>query len=170
MALNKAVAAKEDFTYGYPNPPGVGYDAENNEVMGILMDIVTYPDGSPTVNTNHVKNPQNIKTLTSFKLSGDKASSGVGIDGTYRDPWGNAYIISMDLNFDEKCEDALYRKSAVSLKEGQTGYNGLFNNGVADAFVYNGGVMVWSKGPDGKADPGTKANQGVNKDNVLSWK
>jgi len=29
--------------------------------------------------------------------------------------------------------------------------------------------MVWSLGPDGKADPNVKATQGVNKDNVLSW-
>jgi hypothetical protein len=29
--------------------------------------------------------------------------------------------------------------------------------------------MIWSAGPDGKIDKGTKANAGVNKDNVLSW-
>lgn len=31
-------------------------------------------------------------------------------------------------------------------------------------------AMVWSFGPDDKADPSKKANEGVNKDNVLSWK
>ncbi len=30
--------------------------------------------------------------------------------------------------------------------------------------------MVWSAGPDGKIDPGSPANQGANKDNILSWK
>ena len=29
--------------------------------------------------------------------------------------------------------------------------------------------MVWSLGPDGLASAGEKANQGVNKDNILSW-
>jgi hypothetical protein len=29
--------------------------------------------------------------------------------------------------------------------------------------------MVWSAGPDGKIDPVSPANQGANKDNILSW-
>ena len=29
--------------------------------------------------------------------------------------------------------------------------------------------MVWSLGSDGLASAGEKANQGVNKDNILSW-
>jgi len=30
-------------------------------------------------------------------------------------------------------------------------------------------VLVWSLGPDGSASASEKANQGVNKDNILSW-
>jgi hypothetical protein len=37
-------------------------------------------------------------------------------------------------------------------------------------YGYRGKVMVWSAGPDGKIDSSSLANQGVNKDNVLSWK
>jgi hypothetical protein len=29
--------------------------------------------------------------------------------------------------------------------------------------------MVWSAGPDGKMDSTVPANQGLNKDNILSW-
>ena len=32
----------------------------------------------------------------------------------YRDPWGNPYIITMDLNYDEQCQDAFYCQQAVS--------------------------------------------------------
>jgi hypothetical protein len=53
------------------------------------------------------------------------------------------------------------------------GFNGLFNpdaNGTSDNFLYHGKVMVWSAGPDRKIDlPPARADQGFNKDNVLSW-
>jgi hypothetical protein len=52
--------------------------------------------------------------------------------------------------------------------------NGLFNpvssTGASDDFEYNGGVMVWSLGPDKQADGNTRGDQGVNKDNIISWK
>jgi hypothetical protein len=41
-------------------------------------------------------------------MSGDTNSPGVGTDLVYRDPWGNPYIITMDLNYDEMCKDAFY--------------------------------------------------------------
>ena len=44
----------------------------------------------------------------------DTFSPGVGSDGVYRDPWGNPYIITLDLNFDEKARDAFYRAVSVS--------------------------------------------------------
>jgi len=48
----------------------------------------------------------------------------------------------------------------------------LSNTNVAsnpNSFLYRGKVMVWSAGPDRKYSSTDKANQGVNKDNVLSW-
>ena len=43
---------------------------------------------------------------------------------------------------------------------------GLNNGGV---YEFSGNVMVWSLGPDGKADVAKSAKTDVNKDNVLSW-
>jgi hypothetical protein len=42
-----------------------------------------------------------IEQLTPFR-------PGVGTDLVYRDPWGNPYIITLDLNYDEKARDACY--------------------------------------------------------------
>ena len=147
----------------------------NANVIAILMDITNYPGGGPTVNMNHAKNPQQQPFLNA-KMSGwDPSQSGtplpgVGTDLVYRDPWGNPYIISMDLNYDEMCKDSFYCANVVS----GGGLNGLINpDGAAattDNWQYRGKVMVWSAGVDGKVDPGTPANQGVNKDNVLNWK
>ena len=180
-----------DFTYGgmfpMPNtlkPEGTPIQALGNsiltnaEVIAILMDITTYPNnGGPTINTNHVKNPQQ-KPFLNAKMSGYNPTTGglplpgVGTDLVYRDPWGNPYIISMDLNYDGMCQDAFYCRAAVSQQVGTTGWNGLVSSGNPsnlNDYKYRGTVMVWSAGPDGKIDPTVSANQGANKDNVLSW-
>jgi hypothetical protein len=89
----------------------------------------------------------------------------------FRDPWGNPYVITFDLNFDENCHDALYANSSVSQENEATGFNGLFNSinatGTSNDFQYRGGVMIWSLGPDKKADPKQKANVAPNKDNIF---
>ena len=182
-ANDQTLAGTNDFTCG-----GTAYAADgvtqlwtmgstnNWEVIAILMDITTYSNGLQTVNYNHVKNPQQTIFLNAKQVS-DPTLPGVGPDLVYRDPWGNPYIITMDLNYDEQCHDAYYCQNAVSqnppASNSQMGFNGLFNpdaNGTSDNFLYHGKVMVWSAGPDRKIDlPPARADQGFNKDNVLSW-
>jgi hypothetical protein len=184
----------EDFTFGTKyllppyagpvigNPASVNYDMTNSEVIGILMDLTAYRNGVPTANVEHLRNPQQIKFLTA--RTGELNRPGLGPDGIYRDPWANPYIISIDLNYDEKCWDAFYRRMVVTQKSGAEGFVGLNNStdgsGAGDHFAFNGGVMVWSLGPDGKADAtlpaqdvvrsGLPVKAGVNADNVLSWR
>jgi prepilin-type N-terminal cleavage/methylation domain-containing protein len=182
-ANDQVLAGTGDFTCG-----GAGYDASginqlwtmgitnNAEVIAILMDATNYPGGGPTPNMNYVKNPQRTIFLNA-KITDDTNSPGVGPDGVYRDPWGGPYIISMDLSYDEQCRDSNYCQRAVSQNppnsSSQTGFNGLFNpdaNGQTDNYLYHGKVMVWSAGPDRMIDsPPARADQGFNKDNVLSW-
>ena len=114
-------------------------------------------------------------------MSGDTTSPGVGTDLVYRDPWGNPYVISLDLSYDEQCRDAFYCLQTVSQNTftpsgpnptSQSGYNGLYNpdtGGASDNYLYRGKVMVWSAGPDKMIDPASPAKSGVNRDNVLSW-
>ncbi len=195
-AQSAAAVTNGDFTYGgvFQTPaatytvgtPVNGSILTNSEVIAILMDLTNYPNGVLTVNTNHQKNPQRTIFLNA-KMSGYDPSNpdlqppgGVDITGVYRDPWGSPYVISMDLNYDEQCQDAFYSLQNVSqtASGSPTGLNGLFNpvaNGNSDNFLYHGKVMVWSAGSDRKIDPtalptgGGSANSGVNKDNVLSW-
>jgi prepilin-type N-terminal cleavage/methylation domain-containing protein len=182
------VNTQDDFTYGgiFKGPtgaplPSIGttgtYQTNNAEIMAVLMDMEKYPDGRLTVNNGHVKNPQRTKYLNAASVS-DTNSSGIGLDGVYRDPWGNPYVITVDLNNDEKARDAFYRNLIVSEDSGspsipKSGLNGLIagkdkNNNVV--YEANTPVMVWSAGPDKMIDPASKANIGVNKDNVCSWK
>jgi prepilin-type N-terminal cleavage/methylation domain-containing protein len=177
-----AKPAASDFTYfdGSTTMNGLGakYERANSEVIAILMDWTNQFLGSLTnSNVNHEKNPKQIKYLAPSQVA-DPTLPGVGPDMVYRDPWGNPYIISLDLNYDEKCWDGVYRLQQVSQQNGQTGYNGLINStdagGNGDNFAFNGGAMVWSLGIDKKASlppgPYQNANTAPNKDNVLSWK
>jgi len=147
------------------------YQASNAEVIGILRDLEVFRDGNATANKNHAQNPQRINFLNAKDVN-DSKSSGVGNDGVYRDPWGNPYIITIDLSGDGKARDAFYRLARVSgAGSGLGGLNGLslpvVNGG--DMYEANVTVMVWSMGPDGQVNPGVQATLGVNKDNVLSW-
>ena len=185
-----AIKSYESAYSRFPAPPGVqggGKDATfggtntslssviaiptNAAVIAILMDVETYGNGLDTPNKGHVLNPQRHAFLNAKKVS-DATSPGVGTDGEYRDPWGNGYVISMDLSYDDRCRDAFYSRASVSQQSpgSQTGLNGLFNPvppGNTDEFEHNGPFMIWSFGPDKKVDIMKPANQGVNKDNVL---
>ncbi|HEX7619251.1 MAG TPA: prepilin-type N-terminal cleavage/methylation domain-containing protein [Verrucomicrobiae bacterium] len=170
-----AASQNGDFTYGgtfqSPTTPNIpqsvgtlvnGSIMSNAEVIAILMNLTNYPGGGATVNANYQKNPQQTVFL-SARMSGDTSSPGVGTDLVYRDPWGNPYVITMDLNYDELCEDAFYGLPTVS------------NNNLTalikapdDNYAYRGKVMVWSAGSDGAIDKSNGAGT-ANKDNVLSW-
>jgi prepilin-type N-terminal cleavage/methylation domain-containing protein len=167
---NLANAANSDFTYGgsllasYAKDIGPGnYTTNNSEVIAILMDITNYPGGGWTVNTNHLKNPQRTIFLNPH-MSGDTNSPGVGTDLVYRDPWGNPYVITMDLNYNEVCEDAFYKLPTVSTN----GANGLILQPDGN-YAYRGTIMVWSAGHNQSIDPDDPANDHENHDNVLSW-
>ncbi len=144
----------------------------NADIIAILMDVTNFRNAgaTKTVNDAHALNPQRLSFLNA-KVVSDNTSSGVGTDGEYRDPWGNSYVISLDYNFDDRCQDAAYMRTAVAQNTGNIGYYGLGNpTGAANNFGYTAKWMVWSFGPDREASISVKANTGVNKDNVLSWK
>jgi len=189
-AMWQAANIKDDLTFGVNAlktnnplyavyPPIYGsYAPDNSEIMAILLDLENYPiNGNPTANKGHVKNPQRNPFLNAQRVS-DVTSHGVGADLVYRDPWGVPYIISFDLNYDNKTADAFYRNPTVSqdLSNPNAGLNGLMPRRDAagtlvSPAVFEAGtsVMVWSLGPDRSFFNGP-ANQGANKDNVLSWK
>jgi prepilin-type N-terminal cleavage/methylation domain-containing protein len=160
--------------------PGVGSNQQTNnaDVMAVLLDVEHWPNSPavPTVNLGHTKNPSKTRYLNA-NMSGNTSSPGIGTDGIYRDIWGNPYIITIDLNYDDKARDALYRLPAVSTDLNShtvppAGLNGLIPKVISGATIYeaNAPVMVWSAGPDKMIDPTKGATVGANRDNILSWK
>lgn len=154
-----------------------GYEANNSEVIAMLMDFDKFPNGQNTVNVDHVGNTNKIAFLAA-KMTSSTNSPGVGPDYVYRDPWGHPYIITIDLNGDNKCRDAFYRLTSVSETASALGSHAYLtrpspppysSDDARDSFEVPGAVIVWSLGPDGKADKSQKASEGVNKDNITSW-
>jgi prepilin-type N-terminal cleavage/methylation domain-containing protein len=153
-----------DVTYGYMN--GTVGVSTNADLMCVLMDITA------GINLNHAKNPRNITSFTA-KPTSDTNSPGIStIDNQLRDPWGTPYVITLDMNGDNYCQDALYGTKTVANPPPGSGVQGLFglqdylNNG---NYELRGPVMVWSMGPDKAVDPTVGAKTGKNLDNILSW-
>jgi prepilin-type N-terminal cleavage/methylation domain-containing protein len=141
------------------------FETNNAEMMAILTDVRDFIS-QPRV-SGHIENPQH-QPFYSPKSVDSKTQPGLGSDGVLRDPWGQPYIISIDMNYDNKVRDGFYRLDAVSFP-GAKSIAG-FTRSDVNQNEYSGDVMVWSLGPDQVADPGKAANVEANKDNVTSWK
>lgn len=151
---------------------GGGVEANNAEVICIVMDLKSFPNGTPIPNHDGSMNPNSMTFLNAKCVEGI-STPGVGSDGVYRDPWGNPYIITIDSDSSGSSRDVLYSRPSVaclSVTESNR-FQLVRHTNSAGSAVYETKteVMIWSLGPDGKASPVSKANQGVNKDNVLSW-
>ena len=109
----------------------------NASIMMILLDIDT--PGGP--NEGHKRNPQKHVFLNA-RMTTDATAPGIGPDYNFRDPWGRPYIITLDLNYDNKCEDSVYKPVV----------------GIIPA-----PVLVWSLGRDGIPNPDKQ------KDDVRNW-
>jgi prepilin-type N-terminal cleavage/methylation domain-containing protein len=126
--------AAPDFTFGLMIN---ALSISNSEVMAILLDRAVPPA------QHHSRNPRGTVYFNA-KEPGNDTSPGIGSDLEFRDPWSNPYVITMDLNFDNKSEGLLYTNSQP--------------------------VHVWSRGPDGLFNLAVPAAEGVNKDNIISGK
>lgn len=174
------------------NPNTIG-NASNRELIAALRGV--NPEWGVTAwNRNNALNPErksylNVKDRPRKVNGVDTGEPGaVGGDGVYRDPWGMPYIISLDANFDNRTRDVFYRKESVSKGSDATapnrglaglskfpGPNSTSGDTTVGTFEANVNVMVWSFGPDRKADdtvPATTVGgrKTVNFDNVTSWK
>jgi prepilin-type N-terminal cleavage/methylation domain-containing protein len=149
----------------------------NSDVIAALRDTVAFRDGTVSPNAGHAMNPQKNTFLSAKDVDGNRGKRGLEVyrvggvtpDGVYRDPWGTPYIITLDLDYSGTCRDGFYQLESVSGAGGNQGFNGL-SRSQAGPFEARGIAMVWSLGPDSAAHAGAKANVGVNKDNILSWK
>jgi len=153
---------------GTPAPTAVTY-TNNSEVIEILMNIdpaqrTPVPaDAATRANYQNRRNPRKL-SLFNAKLA---RGTGPGIstdDYLFRDPWGQPYVISMGLDDSDTCIDDYYCHQ--SMESDSVG----LNLNAKGQFQLRRPLMIWSFGPDGQADSTKPAKEGVNKDNILSWR
>ncbi|MCX7872311.1 MAG: prepilin-type N-terminal cleavage/methylation domain-containing protein [Verrucomicrobiae bacterium] len=102
-----AISKYESEYNRYPCPTNaaedatIGLNGQNAAIIDILRDI----DSSN--NPNHARNPRRVNFIDA-KLATSTNMPGIGPDGTWRDPWGRAYIITIDYNYDNVAKDAIY--------------------------------------------------------------
>lgn len=190
-ASASAAALGTDYTYGTTatstgygggttnvyNNNNAGHQASNAELMLILTAASSFPDYTTNnCNAGDVRNPRKVGYFNakSSGASGATAGKGLGLDGVMRDPWGNPYIVALDLNYDNTVSNSVYRLQAVSqvAVNSAVGHYGLIGtgNGNNNNYTVRDSAMIFSFGPDGMLDATAKANADPNKDNVLSWK
>jgi prepilin-type N-terminal cleavage/methylation domain-containing protein len=93
----------------------------NATAVIILLDLDTPP------NEGHRRNPQKHVYLNA-KMVNNTSLPGISrIDNIFRDPWGRPYIITLDLDYDNKCHDSILNIDVPAP------------------------VLVWSLGRDGQA-------------------
>jgi len=74
----------------------------------------------------------------------------IGSDGQFHDPWGTAYVVRMDANYDNNVDNAYTDGSA--------------GGDSSNSYALRIGVIAWSLGKDGSKAPSFK-----NSDDVISW-
>ena len=157
---------------------GIAWAPGNNNVMYILL---AEDEG---VNVRHARNPKKHKYITP-KDSGTSVDKdgipGLSLTKVYRSPFGNNFIISMDVNGDGYCGDNYYG-GKVNEVQGLVQVPAEVSNRVGKNFkALRGDIMIWTAGPDRmiETDPeytkhlnslnGKPNNINPDIDNILSW-
>lgn len=158
------------------NNSGQNWDISNAEILAILTgtELDNFPAGAPSyavqfdlpsppnpaqpINFNNNLNQKRTVFLNAKTAKGT-GPNGIGeLDRILRDPWGNPYIIRIDLDYDNRVLDPFPGPNALPA----TNPNARF---IAHP------VLVWSLGPDGDWDPSATSNaKGKNFDNIYSWR
>lgn len=137
------------------------YQNYNSEVIAILRDDNFFPETN-TVNgqlASHIYNPQKT-SLFNARATTDTSSPGIGTDDVLRDPWGNPYIVTLDLNYDGKCYDNFLNQMYQHNTPAPTAPN--------ISLWVNADAIAWSFGPNWKAvTNNSPLNTGVNKSTLV---
>jgi prepilin-type N-terminal cleavage/methylation domain-containing protein len=108
-----------------------GDNVSNADLFNVLRSINAGPNTGYALNTRRI-------VFYDGKTTTRANAYGVGPDGVARDPWGNAYIVVMDLNYDNNADF-----------------------GAPYGIQYGNNVAVVSRGPDGALWSGTGKNDDI---------
>jgi type II secretory pathway pseudopilin PulG len=122
---------------------GADYVAADDSTQSDLMDNLRARFGTLNARQIAFLNPPPAKDSANPK-------AGIGGNGRYYDPWGSAYRIKIDNNYNNVLQNP---------------YDG--DSGAGPAYL-NMGVLGWSLGKDTQGGTGSKTT-GTGEDDVVSW-
>ena len=105
------------------------------------MDIDDAASANP-VNAAHSRNPQR-HIFFNAKTSLTGTGPGMGSDGAFRDPWGNPYRITLDLNYDGKCDGQCTDPKWPNGIQAPVGVWTLIPNTTFDPIKFKGVATSW---------------------------
>jgi prepilin-type N-terminal cleavage/methylation domain-containing protein len=139
-----------------PAPATLSYQNNNSEVIAILRDDSFYPEvvtnGSQVM--GHIYNPQQTSFFQA-KIAPTNTAPGIGPDDVLRDPWGMPYMVTLDLNGDNRVFDPYL--------------NQMYSNQFKASLYVPGHAVVWSFGPSKQINVNVSMNSVSNKYVVTSF-
>jgi prepilin-type N-terminal cleavage/methylation domain-containing protein len=138
------------------------YQNNNSEPISILRDDAYYPEFNAASGQGHIYNSQ----MTAFyqgkaasgptSLGAGPGSPGIGTDEILRDPWGLPYMVTLDVNGDNRVFDPYLNQMYQNQFPGST-------------LLIPGHAVVWSFGPPGQINLSLGSRNAVNKYMVTSY-
>jgi len=138
------------------------YQNNNSEVIAILRDDAYYPEFNAATAQGHIYNPQQAAFYQGRAAAGPTTlgagpgAPGIGTDDILRDPWGLPYIVTLDLNGDNRVFDPYLNQMYQNQYPGST-------------LLTPGQSVVWSFGPTGQINPTIGSQNKANKYIVTSY-
>jgi prepilin-type N-terminal cleavage/methylation domain-containing protein len=131
------------------------YQNNNSEIIAILRDDLNFPETATNGNQTigHIYNPQQTAFFQA-KAAPTTNAPGIGPDDVLRDPWGMPYMVTLDLNGDNRVFDPYLNEMYVKQYT-----NTLYTPGHA---------VVWSFGPTKQIDLTKGLKDTFNKYMVIS--
>ena len=121
------------------------YDSSTvDDYCKVIAELADPKNSGVTVSVNKRKTPY-LDARPEYDRS-KSCTADANKANTWLDPWGNPYLIRINVHHEEKNTNPAVSNSTVPLK-----------------------VILWSLGPDGKGDIGTVGDK-TNRDNIAGWK
>ena len=154
-----------------PSPARSNIMGQRSPKKNVYLDVKE-SDYSVLVETRQIPDydPGELRAAEAWFFESDEYLPQVELPGIsptriYRDPIGNEFVISMDLNGNGNCTDQFYSSSAD-----RAAAAGMVKNKAGEFGLKGREAIIWTSGPDKYTNPLASGAGEENNDNIMSWK
>jgi len=154
-----------------PSPARSNVMGQRSPKKNVYLDVKE-SDYSVLVETRQIPgyDPGELRAAEAWFFESDEYLPQVELPGIsptriYRDPFGNEFVISMDLNGNGNCTDQFYSSSAD-----RAAAAGMAKNKAGEFGLKGREAIIWTSGPDKYTSPLASGAGEENGDNIMSWK